>query len=260
MTYRRRRTVRVAAAAAFLSATFGLTVSSASPSQAAACSQTQYSTMYLKGTASQYEYVTYVNRSGQVSVSRPYYYRQNVDTGYVAVSVLACKEARTKRWIPLSYAVGHIQKDLDLLVSAGVVSPRPRVRDRGFGVFVNRVTAGAVEVDSVVCTSRPQRSAALGVARLLSTLPLPGPSWIGIAQAIAGAKLPAGKDVYSCGAIGSAAVPWRFDAAGTARLALPGTGHYLHSGTGSWTASSCPPSYRDCAVSHRQAIEVRAGR
>lgn len=103
---------------------------------------------------------------------------------------------------------------------------------------------------------QPATISVLGVLQGLTSLPIPGPSWIGVGQYIVGKAVPSTEDKFLCGTIGVAEIPWTFTSGGKAVLVMPMPAHYIHFRNASWTAQSCPPTYRDCGVTHRQVVEI----
>jgi hypothetical protein len=251
-------TITVGAAVGALSAAY---LAAAPAANAAACSATRNSTMYVTGRANQYMYETFISSSGAVTTSPRRFVRKGVNTGYAAITVFGCKNPRTGRWSALGYKVDDVQNDLDLIRVRNKVAPRPHVGDRGFGVFVRRTTANRVEISSVVCRVKPAPLNFLGAAKFISGLPIPikDPRLV-IGQWIVNQALPSGPGpTYPCGELGAASIPWSFSKSGVAQLHVPG--HYLHYGTATWQeACTLRPNLRYCGMTYHEGIEVRAGR
>jgi hypothetical protein len=225
---------------------------------AAACSDTKTSTMYVKALANEYQYDTTISSSGTITTSPPYYIRNNVNTGYSAVTVLGCKNPKTGAWSALSYGVDQIHNDLVLTYSGKKVAVKPRVRDRGYGVFVTRTTSNQVMVEAMVCASKPKSLTWLGALKFVTGLPIPAKISVNVGLYLANRAIPSGSGpTYACGQMGTASIPWSFTSSGVAKLKMPSTGHYLYTTRASWQ-NACTVRY--CGTTNDHVVEVRAGR
>ncbi|HJW76226.1 MAG TPA: hypothetical protein VJ787_11270 [Thermoleophilia bacterium] len=225
---------------------------------ATACADARTSTMYLTGRANEYQYETDISYSGVITTLPRQPVRENVNTGYAAVTVTGCKDPVTGKWSALSYSVEQLltQRDLDLNIARDQVTPRPHEGDRGFGVFVKRTTADRVEISSVVCREKPAPITWLGVAKFVTGLPIFKSNALGIGMWVFNVSLPEGPDAtYPCGELGSESIPWSFTDDGVAQLHVPG--HYLHYGSATWEGGC--PALRYCGFTHEQGIEVLQG-
>lgn len=234
-------------------------VATAGPASASGCSTTRNSAMYVTGRASQTEFMTYIDRSGVITTSPRTTLRSTVDTGYERITVVGCKDATTGAWRALYASMAVTPYDLALTLSGSSVTARPRSGDIGYGVMVDSVSSSAVNLHAVACNKVARPVSALGVARGVTSLPLPV-SYVKTLTVYAVNKLlpaaPASR--YYCGQLGGAvAIPWSFSSTGVATLHLPTSGQYVR--TGRATYQNVCSAYTYCGTSIDQTVLVRSG-
>lgn len=248
----------VAAALAVAGASAGFAALQQPAAEAAACSATKSSTVSLHGIANEYEFLTHYTQSGQVVVDPREYYRKNVKTGSVSVTILACKNPKTRKWAPLNYTVSTDLRDLTLVIKGKKVTPRPADDEIGFGTMVSRVTSNRVEFQPLVCRRKPAKLSFLGALKFVTGLPIPAGKAVSIGLYLGSNALPEDKDTYPCGLLGAVTkVPYSLNSKGVAQLKMPRTKHYLYSRRATWQ-TVCPPD-RYCGVSHDMTLEVKSG-
>ena len=256
---RRRRAI--ASTLAVGTAATGLLALAQAPAQAAACSATKSSTVHLHGIANESEFLTHYTESGQVVIDPRYYTWKNGKTGSVSVTIMACKNPTTGKWSALTWSTSTDLKDLELRISGTKVTPVPvrKDSDRGFGTMVRRVTGNRVEFEPLMCRKEPTKASVLGVAKFVTSLPIPVSPTKAVGLYAVNNALPERDGTYSCGLLGAVtAVPYKFSSTGVASLVMPSTNHYLFNRRATWT-EVCPHD-RYCGVSHDQTLEVKAGK
>jgi hypothetical protein len=211
--------------------------------------------MTLHGIANEYEYLTHYTYSGQVVVDPPEYFLKNANVGSVDVTILTCRDPRTKKWAPLMYNVRTDLRDLKLITEGRKVTPVPTKGDRGFGLMVGRVTKNRVNAQALMCASEPTKASVLGVAKFVTSLPIPGPPMLGIGLYIVNNALPEHDKTYPCGLLGKImAIPFSISSTGKARLNVPKNG-YAFSQRATWTEPCTFDRY--CGTSHVQLLRVK---
>jgi hypothetical protein len=254
---RRRRALAMGLAVA--GAGTGLAVLASPPAQAAACSATRSSSMSVHGTGNEYEFLTHYTQSHQVVVDPREYYRKNVKTGSVTVTILACKSPKTHRWSPLTYSVNTNLNDLDLIIRRGKVTPVPADGERGFGTMVKRLTRNRLEIEPLICVDKPRPLTFLGALKFVTGLPIPVSPGKAVGLYVLNNALPEHSKTYACGLLGKVTgIPWSLSSKGGAKLKMPRTGHYVFSRRATWQ-EVCPPDIY-CSVSHDEVLEVKAGK
>jgi hypothetical protein len=215
------------------------------------------STLYVKAQANYCQFDTNISNSGEVTTTPRQCTKENLDIGQTAITIAACKPAATGEWSvvspPTSRAEG-VPLDLELRErGAEGVSIRPLTGDRGFGVFVRKITNNSVKIESVVCRKKPAPLTLLGVANFVTDLPVWPGGW-GVAAWAVNKALPDGPgSTYPCGRLGAESIPLSLTDRGDAHLHVPE--RYLHSS--SWTLDgSCYPAMRYCGTTFEQSISI----
>lgn len=125
--------------------------------------------------------------SGAISYADWRYERRSVPLGGVKVRYGACKKSGSTSWSIVSIRVEQIAKDVDMTVRGGEIrSINPASGPDGYYLNTRRVTGSAITVQATKCWKKPSKIN-LG---MLTSVPVPGPAWIGVGQWIAGLLLP----------------------------------------------------------------------
>ncbi|PJI86737.1 hypothetical protein [Luteimicrobium subarcticum] len=234
-----------------------LGVAAATPSaEAASCVATKTSTMTVHATEYEYEYDTMLDRSGHISTSPRRYLNDGGSKGmqvaHHSITVLACKNATTKKWSPLSIQVTPRHNDLSYVVKNGNAT----VSSAGTGVTIPKITSTRVYLDAIACGKKPQPLSALGVVRGLTRIPVPAPYWVAVGQAVLGAVLPSSGTKYTCGGIGAqASATWKFSTSGVASLSFGSTAHALRYTSVTWEESP-GPFYVSFETTHQFVVNM----
>ncbi|MDM7830298.1 hypothetical protein [Cellulomonas edaphi] len=228
-------------------------VAGASSAGAAACSATRSTSMTVHATATAYDFQTKLDYSGKVEVTERYYYSKNSPIANHTITVLACKDPKTKTWKPLHFTVTARHGELAYRVLDG----KAKVDSRGMAVIVNKVGASKVHLTAIACNTKPQKLSPLAVSRALTQIPVPGPYVIGLGQAAAALLLPkAPATKYYCGAVGPAfTASWKLSSTGKASLSFGSTGHVIRAVSTTWNVPT-GPYYRSVQTTYQRSIVI----
>ncbi|HEY6794492.1 MAG TPA: hypothetical protein VI248_07400 [Kineosporiaceae bacterium] len=220
---------------------------------ASASTPCKVSVMNVTGRASDYEYDTTMSRSGVITTSPRRYFKNGINTGLSSIKTVACKDSRTHAWTVVSQNLTEVENDLVLTVTGTKVEVAMRSGSRGYGVFVTKITPKAIQVEAVVCHSKP--TGLLGTAHALLGLPWPVPFVAGVVQYIADHALPAAGKNYWCGRLDDPmTISWHLAKDGTAVLA---PGHYLPNASVTWQEATNTGAY--VGTTRQEVVEIRPG-
>lgn len=215
----------------------------------------------IDATADDYVQYTKRKRSGQVDTSR-YYYRKNVDVGYVKLRLRVCRT--TKGWkIKRAFP---IQSREDVYVTTRgeeITEIEPASNRNGYSVLFNKVGKASIQVQADRCTKKPRSASSKGTQALKGLLQLPW-SWskngYAVGAFVAAQALPdAPKDKYWCSRVGSPVnlgVAFRASD-GRPTIAWGSSGQVLRMTSTTYEVVCGGNTYTYCAESPRETIWMK---
>jgi len=246
-------TRRATAGIAVLALAGTMSVAAAAGASAASCSATRSTSITVHATATEYDFQTKIDHSGTVEVTKRYYYSKNTPIANHTITVLACKDTKSKKWKPLHFSVKVRNGELAYRVLDG----KAKVDSTGMAVTVNKISASKVYLTTIACNTKPQKLTPLTVTRALTQIPVPGPYVIGVGQAAVGLLLPkAPAKKYYCGTVGTQfTASWKLSATGKASISFGSTKHAIRATSATWDEPP-GPYYRSVQTTHQRSVVI----
>ena len=223
------------------------------------CLDMRTQTINLRARAADYQFWTYGLDSGVIDTDEDYLHGPLVAADIsVKFTTCAASEGRVVR----DYTVSR-QDNYDLTVEPqtdGSVTLTPQNGQYGYGTFVKKVTAQAIELEVTKCVPEPMDlrdymlEATKGVIAIASFYPATP-----VAIGAAGADLVVDHhdQEYQCGAMGTVRVPYAISRYGNVVTEMPGSGVIAVSQRGNRVSSLCP-ALRFCSSVDVEAVSIES--